>query len=108
MLTRACLVVGQTVNPRQSSVFGSYAPDDDTKVLALEDLDLYKEDWIGLRYPCPLLCYVCGGACACACVSVTDHHIGDHAGSWTRRAVCTASAFRATTGTTTVPATAWR
>jgi len=41
--------VDQTVNPRQSSVFGSYAPDDDTKVLALEDLDLYKEDWIGLR-----------------------------------------------------------
>jgi palmitoyl-protein thioesterase len=41
--------VDQTVDPRESSVFGSYAPNDDTKVLALEDLDLYKEDWIGLR-----------------------------------------------------------
>lgn len=40
----------QTVNPRQSSIFGSYAPDDDTKVLNMEDLDMYKEDWIGLKY----------------------------------------------------------
>lgn len=37
------------MDPRQSSVFGSYAPDDDTTVLALEDLEMYKEDWIGLR-----------------------------------------------------------
>jgi hypothetical protein len=40
----------QTVDPRTSSVFGSYAPGDDTKLLALEDLDLYKEDWLGLKY----------------------------------------------------------
>jgi len=48
-------VVDQTVNPRESAVFGTYDDDDDTKVLSLEDLDLYKKDWLGLRFtitPC--------------------------------------------------------
>jgi len=41
--------VDMTLIPRESSWFGTYVDNSDTKVIKLEDLPMYKEDWIGLR-----------------------------------------------------------
>jgi len=37
------------VQPQESEWFGFYAPGNDTKVLSLQQTDIYQQDWLGLK-----------------------------------------------------------
>jgi palmitoyl-protein thioesterase len=37
------------VSPAQSAHWASYSPENKTVIIPLEDQELYKSDWIGLR-----------------------------------------------------------
>jgi len=42
-------MVDETLKPKETGWFGVYAPNSQENVIALEDTNLWKEDWIGLK-----------------------------------------------------------